>query len=191
MSEDERAEEPVNTKGGFWSFETLKNNFDKVVFGNTVDECLKEGDVSYRLHVGPEIYVSPRSPDIDPRLQTRRELKGNEAAEIPPGQFAFLTTLERVKIPKKSVGLIGLRAKQVKFKGLVNVSGFHADPGFHGHLIFAVFNAGPASIHVGCGDPWFQLMLADLDNGEHTERSDEFREGRPIIGSEMLGPIRG
>jgi dCTP deaminase len=84
-----------------------------------------------------------------------------------------------------------LRAKQVKFKGLVNVSGFHADPGFHGHLIFAVFNAGPASIHVGCGDPWFQLMLADLDNGEHTERSDEFREGRPIIGSEMLGPIRG
>jgi hypothetical protein len=30
-----------------------------------------------------------------------------------------------------------------KFKGLVNISGFHVDPGYKGKLIFAVFNASP------------------------------------------------
>jgi dCTP deaminase len=52
----------------------------------------------------------------------------------------------------------------IKLRGLVNVSGFHVDPGYSGHLIFAVFNAGPRTIHLKRGEDCFLIWYADLDN---------------------------
>jgi dCTP deaminase len=46
---------------------------------------------------------------------------------------------------------------------LVNVSGFHVDPGYHGQLTFAVFNAGPVPIHLKRGQPIFLIWYASLD----------------------------
>jgi dCTP deaminase len=37
------------------------------------------------------------------------------------------------------------------------------DPGYHGKLLFAVFNAGPVSVHLKQGDPCFLIWYADLD----------------------------
>ena len=48
---------------------------------------------------------------------------------IPPGQFAFLLTEEVVSVPPDALAFISIRAK-TKFRGLVNVSGFHVDPGY-------------------------------------------------------------
>jgi dCTP deaminase len=50
-----------------------------------------------------------------------------------------------------------------KFKGLINVSGFHVDPGWHGQLLFSVYNAGPAEVIVSKGQELFLIVFADLD----------------------------
>ena len=47
-------------------------------------------------------------------------------------------------------------------KGLVNVSGFHVDPGFEGRLIFSVYNAGPRSIILDHGSKCFMIWFAKL-----------------------------
>lgn len=60
------------------------------------------------------------------------------------------------------MGFISLKSV-IKFKGLINVSGFHVDPGFEGNLIYSVFNAGPSPIHIARGDPLFLLWIADID----------------------------
>ena len=103
-------------------------------------------DANYLLSIGDEIYVS--SPDVKSTIQKLTDRKPNFAIE--PGQFAFLLSAERITIPFDAIGFISIRAS-IKFMGLVNISGFHVDPGYCGRLIFAVFNAGPARIHLQKG----------------------------------------
>lgn len=130
---------------------------------------------AYTLSMGEEYYVTPETGLSwwkNKKRALRRRASISEPANairgrgesfvIPPGQFAFLLTEERVRIPAHLMGFISLKS-QIKFRGLINVSGFHVDPGFEGHLIYSVYNAGPAPIHVARGDPLFLLWLAELD----------------------------
>ena len=82
--------------------------------------------------------------------------------KIPPGQFAYLFTKERVTIPNHLLGFISIKSSN-KWKGLINVSGFHVDPGYNGALKFAVYNAGSRDIFLEFGEPAFQLWLAEFD----------------------------
>jgi dCTP deaminase len=50
-----------------------------------------------------------------------------------------------------------------KFKGLVNVSGFHVDPGYRGKLIFAVYNASPTTVQLTGGERLFKLWFASIN----------------------------
>jgi dCTP deaminase len=102
-----------------------------------------------------------------------RKLAPDDAFTIPPGQFAFLLTEEIVTVPADALAFISIRAKN-KFRGLVNVSGFHVDPGFHGQLTFSVFNAGPAPIHLKRGQPIFLIWYASLD------RESAFKKDGPV-----------
>ena len=172
---------------GFWSGETLRARLPSIILNGAFDEKRIDKS-SYRLSVGREIYISPASEAADPKYRTRRILKSRESCEIPPGQFALLLTEEAVHIPNNAFAFISMRSKQTKFRGLVNVSGFHADPGYVGKLLFAVFNAGPASVHVTQGDQWFALFLADLDRDDSSEtrRPDD---GYHSIPSDHITPI--
>lgn len=67
------------------------------------------------------------------------------------------------------MGFISIKATY-KLRGLVNVSGFHVDPGRSGRLIFTVFNAGPATIHLERGLPVFLLWIADLDDSSEKRK---------------------
>src|SRR3954469_15847025 len=78
---------------------------------------------NYLLSVGNEIYVSDEESKA-----TARQLKEGESFAIESGQFAFLLTEETVHLPFNVLGFISIRAS-IKFLGLVNVSGFHVDPG--------------------------------------------------------------
>ena len=118
---------------------------------------------SYQLSIGKEIYVSPTAEATDPSTKSIVRLKTGEAFTIPPGQFAFILTKEEVKVDLKEIALISMRAK-TKYRGLVNVSGFHVDPGFKGHLTFAVFNAGPVAVHLRQGQPIFLIWYADISD---------------------------
>jgi dCTP deaminase len=72
-----------------------------------------------------------------------------------------LLTEEIVTVPEAAIGFISVKSK-FKLHGLVNVSGFHVDPGFHGRLIFSVHNAGGNDFRISRGDPLFLLWFADL-----------------------------
>src|SRR5262249_8169336 len=105
--------------------------------------------------------------------------------------FGFLLTEEVVSIPQHVVGFISLKAT-IKFRGLINVSGFHVDPGFRGHLVYAVYNAGPSPIHLARGMNLFLIWFADLDrtDSSHVRRSYLLIENEHIS-SPLIANIPG
>lgn len=116
-----------------------------------------------------------------------RQLADGESFTIPAGQFALLLTEEIVEVPNDTLAFISIRAK-TKFKGLVNVSGFHVDPGFKGQLTFAVFNAGPSIIHLKRGQEIFVIWYASLDRVSSSIKRDGVRLG---IDPEIIQGISG
>src|SRR5437868_9314438 len=122
----------------FWSSEKLK---ERLVSESLFDPCdlanIKNG--AYELGLGSEAFVTSDG------IQTKSEIPDGKQLVIPPGQFGLLVTEERVAIPTDAIGFISIKAG-VKFRGLVNVSGFHVDPGFSCKLKFAVYNAGSQNI---------------------------------------------
>lgn len=116
-------------------------------------ECLK--DANYDLRLGEEVYVTQ---DKLPRKLTNE----NDTVVIRPGEFGVLTTFEYVSIPTDLLGLISLRFRY-KNLGLVNISGFHVDPGFTGRVLFSVFNSGPRDVALRYKDPVFMIMFERLE----------------------------
>lgn len=155
---------------------------------------------AYELTLGGEAYVSP---GMAADLNNHQKIALKEPAEktfggkvircgggivtIPAGQFAFLLTEETVKIPRDAMGFISLKFG-MKAKGLINVSGFHVDPGYNGHLVFSVFNAGPSPIQMARGESLFLLWIADLSGDD----DDEFIKkgiGQLEISSNLISKI--
>jgi dCTP deaminase len=174
----------IKTDGMFWSGETLSERLAPLIepFASERVDC-----AAYTLSVGPEVYVSPNDQTADPTLVTVRKLAPGEAFTVPPGQFAFLLTEEIVSVPANALAFISIRAK-TKFRGLVNVSGFHVDPGYRGQLTFAVFNAGPVPIHLKRRQPIFLIWYASLD------RETDFKKDGPVymgIDTELITGIAG
>jgi dCTP deaminase len=108
---------------------------------------------------------------------------------IPPGQFAFLMTEEEVKVPSDAVALISMKAK-IKFRGLINVSGFHVDPGFSGKLVFSMYNAGPREIILRRLQRLFLIVYADLDQVSSNDYVyDGAAQGQATIKTEWIEQI--
>ncbi|WP_276912376.1 dCTP deaminase domain-containing protein [Hyphomonas atlantica] len=165
----------------FWSTDTLKERLPELI--SDFDE--KRIDrANYKLCVGPEIYVSPSEKPKTATAHTKIALSQGQGFHIPPGQFAFLITEEIISVPADALAFISIRAKY-KFRGLVNVSGFHVDPEFKGRLVFSVFNAGPSPISLARGEPCFHIWFADLDKS----CNQGSRPGYEHIESELIQPI--
>jgi dCTP deaminase len=116
---------------------------------------------AYELSLGDEVF---RTDSKD----RKKEILKNDKDQITinPGQFALLLTEERVKIPINKIAFISIKAG-VKLRGLINVSGFHVDPGFYGNLVFSVYNAGSGPITLEKGEPYFLIWFAELLLEEH------------------------
>lgn len=134
------------------------------------------------LTVSEELYVSPIWSDKDTAKKSIEKLSPGECFTIPPGQFGFLQTAEAIQMPRDAMGFISLKATY-KLRGLVNVSGFHIDPGFHGTLTFAVFNAGPSAVHLRQGMDLFLVWIASLD-----EASDDYKK-KPVDAEHFLKTV--
>ena len=80
---------------------------------------------------------------------------------IEPGEFYFLESSETLYLPDDLMAFISIKSK-VKFKGLINISGFHVDPNFKGKLVFSVLNVGTSPINLTVGDPLFQIWFSTL-----------------------------
>ncbi|MFX4221536.1 MAG: dCTP deaminase domain-containing protein [Thalassobaculum sp.] len=170
----------------FWSGETLKEKLPHLVqpYDEAAIDC-----AAYTLHVGSEIYVSPDRRVSDPTRHTKKRLATNEGFTIPAGQFAFLTTAERISVPDNAIAFISIKAR-LKFGGLINISGFHVDPGYQGELLFSVMNAGPKPLHLQQGQPLFLIWYADLDQAtEEKKRDTGFIGIDPVLVNGISGEI--
>jgi dCTP deaminase len=167
----------------FWSGEKLAQELPQLIepFDEKQIDC-----AAYTLRIGREVYISPINT-AEAASVTRRKLEDRESFVIPPGQFAFLLTEERIRVPPTAVGFISMKAR-VKFRGLVNVSGFHVDPGYEGPLVFSIFNAGPSPQHLAQGDNCFLIWYASLDR-----ETGQTRKAPPLSGitSDLINPIAG
>lgn len=135
---------------------------------NTLTELLQNSEIishfdskrikngSYELSLGAQVFQTDSAP------RSVKNLKQDEKIEIKPGQFALLLTKEYLKMPKDKIAFISIKGG-IKFKGLVNVSGFHVDPGFEGNLLFSVYNAGPAIIVLSNDTPYFPIWFSEID----------------------------
>ncbi|MCK1451942.1 deoxycytidine triphosphate deaminase [Bradyrhizobium sp. 35] len=151
----------------FWSGEKLAERLNELV---EPADLTKIDCASYTLSVGPEYFVTPTDQTSDAKSRSLMLLAVDQAFAIPPGQFAYIQTDEIVKVPRDALAFISIRAR-IKWKGLVNVSGFHVDPGFNGRLTFAVFNAGPSPIHLRRGERCFLIWYADLDRTSNSVKN--------------------
>ena len=158
----------------FWSADTLRARIlaDGIIEPQHYDDD-NVGRGNYTLHLGEFAYVSPIGAATTPEKRSPIALNDTKNCPIPPGQFGFLTTREKIKVPADAIGFISVRAGY-KFRGLVNVSGFHVDPEWDDKLIFAVFNAGSETVTVGIDEPLFHVWFADLDKASTIGRKIGF-----------------
>lgn len=122
---------------------------------------------SYDLRLGEEVYLLGRN--APERLSDRRPY-----LSLAPGQFALLTSYERLNMPADLLGFITIRATY-KMQGLVNISGFHVDPTFRGRLVFSVQNAGATDIKLRYRERMFAFFADNIEGniGEpRTRRQD-------------------
>ena len=129
---------------------------------------------AYELSLGDEIYQT------DSKAGKREVLKEvKEQVVINPGQFSLLLSEEVVNIPLDKIAFISIKAG-IKLRGLINVSGFHVDPGFNGKLVFSVYNAGSGPISLERGEPCFLIWFADLNESEAKKYDGEHKEQKNI-----------
>jgi dCTP deaminase len=139
-----------------------RQSADKILGEDYQEHLVKQA--SYDLRLGNEIYlVGRRVPD--------RLTASSPYVLVSPGQFAILTSLEVIRMPKDLIAFIAIRT-QYKMQGLVNISGFHVDPTFKGKLLFAVQNVGPADVRLKFGEPTFSIFFSCLEEGDIEDSRD-------------------
>src|ERR1043165_2086392 len=165
----------------FWSSQTLRTRIPTEQLIEPYDEK-RIVHAAYEIVVGPEAFVTS-----EPEHTTR--VTAGSKIRIPPGQFGFLVRREIVTVPDGVIAFISIRAG-IKFRGLVNVSGFHVDPGFSGQLKFAVYNAGSQVIVLDQDQRVFMIWFADLDEVDD-DPYPERPPGRITITADDVSKIQG
>ncbi|MDT0631963.1 dCTP deaminase domain-containing protein [Rubrivirga litoralis] len=170
----------------FASSQTIKaahraNSSDNWWISPFREEKVKHG--AYELAVGPEM-VSTGDQGIK-TLSHRSAKEGwplGESFVVKPGQLAIMITEEIIRMPSNRIGFISVKAGS-KLEGLVNVSGFHVDPGWFGRLKFSVYNAGSEEYVVRIGEPLFMIWFSEFDR----EVSDPYGKGGAHYGQTQIG----
>lgn len=150
----------------FWSGEKLLAN--QIVITDFSPDQVDAN--AYNLRMGDCFFRT--ADEADKGTQKKTRIVAGEAFVIPAGQFAYLLSQETVNVPPDAMAFISMRTG-IKFQGLINVSGFHVDPGYSGKLIYAVYNASPSPVQICGGDAIFKIWFADLDR-----KSDRLFNGK-------------
>ncbi len=161
----------------FWSSQTLKARIpaDQLVVPYDGSRVVHS---AYEMGVGSEAFVTSNPSD-------KTQVAAGAKIVIPPGQFGLLVTRETVHIPANVIAFISIRAG-IKFQGLVNVSGFHVDPGYCGQLKFAVYNAGCRTIVLDQDQRVFMIWFADLDHTDENPYPDRQPPQNAITADDVM-----
>src|SRR5215208_1466663 len=166
----------------FWTTEKIrKTQSGQILIDPFNSDFVKNG--AYELSLGAEAFITTERND------TKQSLDPGEQLTIPPGQFGLLLTEEVVNIPNDAIGFISVRFKK-KRQGLVNVSGFHVNPGFRGRLKFAVYNAGSRKAVFNPGQELFTLWLSTFGQPETSPYNGE-HQGQMEIKGEDVEDVQG
>ena len=162
----------------FWSSQKLSERIKaEKLIAPYEESAIKSA--AYELSLGEECFLTS-DPD-----NTKDKLENHDQVSIPPGQFGLLISEESVKVPLDAIAFISIKAG-VKFRGLVNVSGFHVDPGFTGKLKFSVFNAGGQPIVLQRNQRIFLIWYADLDQKTEAAYSGAHQNQSQITGEDVM-----
>ncbi len=129
---------------------------------------------AYELALSSEAFITS---------ENTKHLYDNQIA-IPPGQCALLITEEEINMPLSMMGLISIKAN-VKVRGLINISGFHVDPGFNGKLKFSVYNAGAQPVILDPGRGLFLLWFCMLDHPTRIGYDGNYNNQQKISGEDV------
>lgn len=156
----------------------IKKHQEKPIFEiksedyRTIEEYLSEQEknngVVIDLRLGAEVY---RAQDE----KVTRLSEGLSTIQINPGDFALLTTFETLHIPKDLIAFISMRFRK-SLEGLINISGFHVDPGYNGLLIFSVYNSGPRPVVLEYKEAVFMIIFSKISKSLTHEPTKEFQE---------------
>jgi dCTP deaminase len=72
---------------------------------------------------------------------------------------------------------------------LINVSGFHVDPGYYGRLIFSVYNAGSQPARLNRQQAVFLLWMADLDQETASAKPDVPEPRNNVISEDLVAKV--
>jgi dCTP deaminase len=165
----------------FWSGQRIARNQHIISdFDAAQIDC-----AAYNLRVGNCYFCTSED---EKNYKPQKILAKGETFVIPPGQFAFLITKETVCIPDNTLAFISMRTMK-KFQGLINVSGFHVDPGYEGNLVYSVFNAGPTNVDVSEGEKLFKIWFCDLD--QISEPQFRYRGKSASISNDLVKGMSG
>jgi len=99
---------------------------------------------SYDLRIGKRMLISGEEAEID------MEKRGS--VTLKAGQFALMTTLEKITLSDDIAGHLGMKSYYVR-KGIVLLAGLQIDPGWDGYLVLGMYNASPRSITLDYQSP--------------------------------------
>jgi len=99
---------------------------------------------SYDLRVGKRMLVSGVVEEID--------MERKRSVVLKAGQFALLTSFERIRLSDDVAAHIGMKSYYVR-KGIVLLAGLQIDPGWDGYLVLGIYNASPRSITMDYQSP--------------------------------------
>lgn len=108
---------------------------------------------SYDFRVGNQAFLSGTDEIAD--------VANKGLVIIEPGEFAVLTTQERVSCGPQVAAQLGLDSKYAR-QGLVLLSGPQIDPGFRGVLIVRVTNLAPRRITLAHEAPFLTVQFFRL-----------------------------
>jgi dCTP deaminase len=171
----------------FWSGKKLETRLPSLVSDPSKDriDC-----AAYTLRMGAQYYLTASEAEVG--TNRPRTLELGDSVAVPAGQFAVLLTEETLTVPAGVIAFISMRTG-LKARGLVNVSGFHVDPGYSAPLRFSVFNAGPSTICIKRGEEAFLVWFADLDQEDQQYRKTESQNRNYAKGitSADVAPLTG
>ena len=141
---------------------------------NFDERCLQPA--SYDMRLGEDAITSSRREKFNPAD------KG--LLTIPPGDFALVTTHEKVSLTPKMAGHIGLRSLYSK-KGLVMLSGPQIDPGFKGVLVIGLSNLSPRDVVIPYKDAFCTVEFYGLEEPATKAYSGEYQDQKGIQPSDI------
>lgn len=149
--------------------------------GEFLERNLKQA--SYDMRLGSPAYLSNEEA---PKALT----EDAPYLSILSGEFALLQAYEKVRIPNDLIAFIAIRSRY-KFRGLINISGFHVDPTYEGHLTFSVQNVGPNQIILQYGEPVFSIFFAELKGKIDPEKRRPEKKEDQGITLEQISQLGG